>query len=47
MIEQIGKDIERANADIKNLQYELKKVPKQKEIELLGMITNSIHFNSR
>jgi hypothetical protein len=30
------RDIERANSDIKNMQYEIKRVPKIKEIELNG-----------
>ena len=42
MLEQVRKDIERANADIKNLQYEAKKAPKQKEVELLGKIHKGI-----
>lgn len=38
MLEYISKDIERANSDIKNMQYEIKRVPKIKEIEFLGKI---------
>lgn len=30
------RDVERANADIKNMQYEIKRVPKVKEIEFNG-----------
>ena len=30
------RDIERANGDIKNMQFEIKRVPKAKEIELSG-----------
>lgn len=33
MLEYISKDIERANSDIKNMQYEIKRVPKINEIE--------------
>ena len=36
MLQEVGKMIEWANGDIKNLQYEAKKAPKQKEVELLG-----------
>ena len=34
----MSKVIEWANADIKSLQYEAKKAPKQKEVELLGKL---------
>lgn len=33
---EISKVVEWANSDIKTLQYEAKKTPKQKEVELLG-----------
>lgn len=36
MLQEISKVIEWANADIKSLQFEAKKTPKQKEVELLG-----------
>jgi len=32
------RDIERANSDIKNMQYEIKRVPKIKEVEFNGNI---------
>ncbi|CDW90009.1 UNKNOWN [Stylonychia lemnae] len=34
------RDIERANSDIKNMQYEIKRVPKMKEVELNGKLNN-------
>ena len=36
MLQEIAKVIEWSNSDIKRLQYEAKKAPKQKEVELLG-----------
>lgn len=36
MLQEIAKVIEWSNSDIKSLQYEAKKAPKQKEVELLG-----------
>ena len=35
---EIGKFIEWSNADIKSLQFEAKKAPKAKEVELIGKI---------
>ena len=32
ILEEIIRDVERANSDIKNLQYEIKRVPKIQEI---------------
>lgn len=43
-LEAIMRDIERANGDIKNMQYELKRVPKAKEIELSGKSPARLHF---
>jgi hypothetical protein len=36
------RDVERANADIKNMQYEIKRVPKVKEIEFNGKGSNKV-----
>ena len=44
MLEQIMRDIERANSDIKNMQYEIKRVPKIKEVEFNGKIIH-IYFD--
>ena len=35
---EIGKFIEWSNADIKSLQFEAKKAPKAKEVELIGKV---------
>ena len=32
ILEEIMRDVERANSDIKNMQYEIKRVPKIQEI---------------
>eukprot|EP00347_Sterkiella_histriomuscorum_P019409 403341733 len=50
-LEGIIRDIQRANSDIKNMQYEIKRVPKMKEVELneklnkLRQIVNELEEN--
>mgnify|MGYP006897499828 CR=1 FL=1 len=36
MLELINKELERANSDIKTIQYDIKRVPKDKEKQLEG-----------
>ena len=48
-METIEKDIERVNNDIRNAQYDLKRLPKDREAEFEGKykyyITHSIQIN--
>ena len=47
MLQEIAKVIEWSNSDIKSLQYEAKKAPKQKEVELLGKGPNNSESDLR
>ena len=38
MLMEIARFIDWSNADIKSLQFEAKKAPKQKEVELIGKL---------